>query len=391
MKIKLILCILPMIFLTGCYNYNELNTLAIATGLSIDYKDDEYEVAILIANSKQAQVSSKEGEAQTIVYEGKGKTISQALQKIGNISPKKIYIGHLSFIVVSKDLAERGVEDVLDYLLREPESIKRFYLILARNTKAKNILKIVSPLESFPAQSISTAITFSKESQAISSTIPYSTFVQRLITKGVEPTLPTIELIGDLKDGTSVESLQETSAKTYLQLSDVAIFKGDKLVHITDEEESKGINIINNASEEMLISSNCSGGKAEFELRDSNVKKKISLENGQPVITINARVDASLQESTCKIDLEDNKEILDLQEKANAEIERLIEKAITVSQKYESDIFGFGNLFYKHYPKEYNKVHETWNEEGFKNLKVKTNVKVRLEYKGSIESRIKED
>lgn len=171
MKIKIfLLCFICLLF-TGCYNYNELNTLAIATGMSINYKEDHYEVSLLIANSKQAQVSSKEGESHSIVYKGKGKTISEALREIDVISPKKIYIGHLSFIVISKSLAENGLLDSLDYLLRDPESIKRFYLIMAKNVEAEEILEIVSPLESFPAQSISTAISFSRESQAVTSTI----------------------------------------------------------------------------------------------------------------------------------------------------------------------------------------------------------------------------
>ena len=99
MKIKLFFISLCFFLLTGCYNYNELNTLAIATGMSINYKDDHYEVSLLIANSKQAQVSSKEGESQSIVYEGKGKTISEAMREIDVISPKSIYIGDRKSVV----------------------------------------------------------------------------------------------------------------------------------------------------------------------------------------------------------------------------------------------------------------------------------------------------
>ena len=224
MKIKFYFICLCFFLLTGCYNYNELNTLAIATGMSINYKDDHYEVSLLIANSKQAQVSSKEGESQSIVYEGKGSTISEALREIDVISPKSIYIGHLSFIVVSESLAKQGLIDSLDYLLRDPESIKRFYLIMARNAEAKDILEIVSPLESFPAQSISTAISFSRESQAVTSTIPYSSFIENLVKKGAEPILATIELKGNAKKGKSAESLQSSTPKAYLQLSTLALF-----------------------------------------------------------------------------------------------------------------------------------------------------------------------
>lgn len=390
MKIKIILLITFILCCSGCYNYNELNTLAIIAGMSIDYKDDEYVVNVLIANSKQAQVSSKEGESQSIVYEGKGKTLSTALKEIEVISPKSLYIGHLSFIVVSEDLAKEGLQDTMDFLIREPASTKRFYLILAKNVEAKNVLQIVSPLESFPSQSISIAISFSKESQAVTSDIPYSSFVEKLLETGAEPILPSIEIEGSIEEGKSEESLKETTPKSYLKLSTLALFKGDRFVHFTDEEESDGINIINGDSKEMLIECNCSGGKASIELRNIDTNYKIKLENNQPVVTIKVDAAGAIQESTCLLNLESTQIISDLEKKANEEVQRLMDKAINVSQKFETDIFGFGNLLYKYHPSYFKSIKKTWNEEGFKNLKIKKEVSISLETKGSIESRIKE-
>ena len=82
MKIKLLLPFLFLFILTGCWNYRELNDLAIATGIAIDESEDGYEVSVLIANAKKAQVSTKEGESQTSGYSEKGKTITEALRNI---------------------------------------------------------------------------------------------------------------------------------------------------------------------------------------------------------------------------------------------------------------------------------------------------------------------
>jgi spore germination protein KC len=390
MKAKLILILTLILCLTGCYNYNELNTLAIATGMAIDYEDGEYVVNLLIANSQKAQVSSKEGEAQSIVYEGKGKTLSEAIKEVDIISPKNVYIGHLSFIVISESLAKEGIVDSLDYLLRNPESIKRFYLVMAKGTEAKNIVSLISPLESFPAQSISTSISFSKESQAVSSAIPYSTFVDKYLKKGVEPILPTILLEGDAEEGKSEDTLKQTTPTAYVKLSNLAMFKKDKLIHITNEEESDGINIIENDVSEMLVVINCSGGKMAIELRDLKSTKKVSLKNNTPKITLNIHTKASIQENNCQLDLEDEKTILETEEKVKEEIERLMDKAITVAKTYQTDIFGFGNLTYKYHPSYFNSVKDTWNEQIFPQLTIEKKVNVDLESKGSIESSIKE-
>ena len=39
-KIKFIILLLPIFLLTGCWNYNELNNLALITGISIDKEND---------------------------------------------------------------------------------------------------------------------------------------------------------------------------------------------------------------------------------------------------------------------------------------------------------------------------------------------------------------
>ena len=98
---KKILIFFILFFFTGCYNYNELNTLAITTAMAIDKKDDLYEVSILIANSKNKESTITEGSSQTVVYSATGKTISEALKNIDLKSPRKTYVGHLSSLIIS--------------------------------------------------------------------------------------------------------------------------------------------------------------------------------------------------------------------------------------------------------------------------------------------------
>lgn len=387
MKIKFLIIVLFVLISTGCYNYNELNTLAIATGMSIDYKEDKYIVNLLIANSKKSQASAIDGEAKSIVYEGKGNSISDALKEIDVISPKKIYIGHLSFIVVSKDISKKGLKDSLDYLLREPESTKRFYLIVATKNNAKDILQIVSPLESFPSQSISIAISISKESQAVTSAIPYSSFIEKLLQKGIEPVLPSIEIEGDVKEGKNESILEETSPKTYLKLSNLVLFKKDKLVHIANEDESNGINIINNNIDETLIKLKCKNGIANIKLSNIKTNKKVSINKK---IYISTKANASIQENNCDINLEDEKTIKEIKFQAEKEINNLINNAVDLAKKYKTDIFGFGNLFYKYHPKYFDSVYKNWNDKEFSNLQVITKTDISLKEKGSLKTRIKE-
>ena len=103
---KIFLLILSLL-LCGCGNYSELNKLSIVTAVALDKNDDKYEVSFLIANSPKAQTSSKEGEAKTTVYSGTGKTIPEAAQSIDQISPKKLYFGHINVVVISEDIVKK--------------------------------------------------------------------------------------------------------------------------------------------------------------------------------------------------------------------------------------------------------------------------------------------
>ena len=73
--IILVLCLL----LTGCYNYKELNKIAIVSSISIDKKDNKYLVGAQVLNVKPKDDSNS---SNVIVYKEEGKTIEEALRNI---------------------------------------------------------------------------------------------------------------------------------------------------------------------------------------------------------------------------------------------------------------------------------------------------------------------
>ena len=175
------------------------------------------------------------------------------MKDIDLVSSKQLYIGHLSVIIVSDEVAKDGLINTLDFLLREPESIKRFYIALARNDKAKDILKILSPLESFPSQNIYSNIKFSSESHAISASVAYGIFIEELLAKGKETTLPSMVIKGNEKKGSKSSSLEESTPKAEVKLNTLGLFKKDKLITYATANESRGINLVKNNVDEMHL------------------------------------------------------------------------------------------------------------------------------------------
>ena len=383
---KLLVFIPILFFMTGCWNYRELNTLAITTTMAIDKDGDDYEISILIANGKNNQTSPKEGQSQTVVYSGKGKTISRALKRISLKISKDTYLGHLGVVVVSENVAKEGMYNILDFLIRNPESVKRFYLTIAKDYKAKDIIQILSPLESFPGQSIVSNIGSSKSLQAISSSITYSRFTENLLKKGKEPILPTITINGNEKKGSNNKILEQSDPDTKVKLDTIGIFKGDKLLGYTTEDESRGINIILNEVDEMITEYKCGKGNVVINLTNMKTKVKVKLKNNKPTVKLKINSKGAIQEINCNKNLEKNTTIKEIEKSAEKSLKKQIEKGIKLAQKkYKTDIFGFGNLFYKKYPQYYKKVNENWNEKTFPEIDIKIDTNINLMTKGSIE------
>ena len=375
--------------LTGCGGYEELNNLSIVTAVAFDKVDDEYELSFLIANSPKAQTSAKEGEAKTTVYTGTGKTIAEASKDIEQIVPKQIYLGHINVVVISEDIAEDGFLKIADWLLRNPQTRKKFYLLQAKDVSAKNILKIVSPLESFPSQSIATLIESNAETKSIATSITYSNFIGQILEKGYDPVLPSITIEGNVKKGSNEKNLETTEPESYLVLGPLAIYKGDKLEGFSTEKESWAINVLKNEAKE--VNYNVKYQNQDISIETSSLKSSIKIIDENNIeITISGIGD--IYNINNEIDIQNYKEINKIEKAWSKSLKNDLSKVVKkVQNKYKSDIFGFGNLIYKNNPKTWEKLEKEWNSKYFPNLNVKIKTDLKITATGSLEKTIKED
>ena len=389
MKNKIFILLLLCLFLCGCGNYRELNQIAIITGVGIDKKDDEYEVSLLIANAQKSETTSKEGESQPTVYSGKGKSLVEATKEVDRKTPKQLYFGHINVVLISEKVAEEGFLNVADWLLRNPESRKKFYLMMTKDSTAKEVLEIVSPLESFPSQNIATLMGSNEETQAITNSVTYSDFINNILVEGIEPILPSITVIGDDKDGDDKANLDTTNPNSYLKLETIALFKNDKFKGFASENDSKAINILKNTVKQSIFTINYDDSNVN--LSTKNISSKIKIKSAKE-FDIKVTGDATLSEINSDTNLNKEQTIKDIEKELNKTIKKQINKAIKKMQtKYKSDIFGFGNLIYKNHPDAWKKIKDKWNDVYFPKIKVNIQTDVELVSTGSLENTIREE
>ena len=377
---KIILMLTSIIILTGCWNYRELNDYAIATGMAIDYEDGEYEVSLLFANG-----SNKEDEdTQVTVRSEKGKTLYEAIKNISLSMPKEIYISHLSVIVFSEDMAKNGLRPALDFLLRDPQSHQNFYIIVAKDTKAKDTLTILTPLADYPSQNITANIKITEKLQGRITNASFNNFVSKILQKGSNPISNSIIIVGNEAEGTKKEEQENSVASAYTKLDTLGLFKNDKLVGWTTMDESIGINMLLGDVEILYLNLPCNNDNLVITSTSYKVKNNIEKEK----ITVNINASGMINEVGCSVNLEDPKNIQKYEQKVEEKMKEYINMAIDKAKSLKTDIFGYGNMIYKKYPNYFNSI-DNWDEV-FPNLKIDINVQFTLAHKGSLEQSIGE-
>lgn len=388
---KKILILVPLLFcLTGCYNYRELNDLAIVSGISINKNEEEYIVTAEVVNPKKEQDASSGREPDFVIYTGKGKSMQEAFRKIVKEAPKKLYGAQMDVFIIDEETAKTELKNILDFFSRDPEIRSEFNVLVGKST---NVLDITTPLDNISSKSILDSLESNNNYLGLSNLVTYHDLIDNYLNPNIELALPTVEVIDSETEkegaeneskGESIKNIETTSSEIATLIGNIAVFKDNKLVGYLSEEESQAYNMVmNNAKitlmktdyeNEQFIVNEILNSSSDIEI---NIKKK--------KVTISIKGKATISEANYSGNLDDPKEILKVQKDLNKTTENFIEKALkNTIKKYNSDIYGFRDMFYKQDPKAYKKIKDTWYEDVFPNLDIEVKANITLFEKGNL-------
>lgn len=372
--------IIVAVFVTGCWSRRELNDLAIAVGLGIDKVGSKYHVSVQVVEPSEVAGNKSSGVAPVTMYQATGNTLLEALRKMTTISPRKIYIAHLRVIVFGESLAREGIAEALDFMTREPEIRDDYFIVVAKDAKAMDTLKILTNLEKVPSVRLFSTLDTSEKQWAPTTAVKLDELISDLVSEGKHPVLTGLNVIGDASVGETKKNVETILSPAELQYSGLAVFKKDKLIGWLSNEEGKAYNYINNHVKSTAGSVTCpDGGKITLKVTRSNSKIIGSIRDERPIINIEVSTEVNVAEVQCHLDLRNEKNIVEIENRANRKLEGLIDDTISrVKQDYKVDIFGFGEAIHRSNPKEWKKLKKNWDQT-FENIPV--NIKVTYEIK----------
>ncbi|MGQ3480069.1 MULTISPECIES: Ger(x)C family spore germination protein [unclassified Paenibacillus] len=383
----LFLILTLVILLTGCWNRKELNEIAIAVGLGIDKKGDQFRVSVQVVDPEEASTQKGSGgQASATLFTSEADTVFEAVRRLTTLSPRKIHFSHLRICVIGESMAMEGIAKPLDFLSRDHEFRSDFYLVVTKHASAEDTLKIMTPLETIPADKLFSSLESSEKNWAPSTTVTLDQLMADLISEGKQPILTGLQIVGEQGAGETKKNVERISPPTRLQYSGLAVFKKDRLIGWLNEIESKGYNYILGKVQSTVGFVTCpKGGKVAMEIIRTHASMKGNVYRGEPRININLQIEANVGEVECSdLDLTKASTIYDLQKKCEEKIAGIMESAIRKAQKsYKVDIFGFGEAIHRGNPKVWKSLKQNWDHEHFAKLPVNIKVDYRIRRLGT--------
>lgn len=382
--IKLLLIFIAIMLLTGCWNYRELEDLAIVGAVGIDRNDKAYHVSIEVINPQTVASNSNSGagmsETPTIVYESSGMTIREALNNIVLEAPYSLYLGHLNLLVISEPVAKHGIYDIIDFFMRDIEVRKIFPVVVVKNAKASDVLKILKPLETVTAVNIKSSLEAAASINSFMSNRVFDEILTCLYVEGRHPTISAIEVINFSEEGQTSENLDNTDSLVKVKITGSAILKQDKLVGYLDGKEGLAFTIIRNNVQSMTLSFPCDekDNYATVVIDKITNDLKIDMSKNKPIAKINIKGTGALVEYNCKSDLNSQKDINQIKSMVVKELTTILETTVEKTQnELKSDVFGFGERIYKDHNSYWKKNKDNWDEKFSKmEYKIKTDIKI---------------
>jgi len=301
--------------LTGCFDYQELNGMDFVLGIGIDYGNLEYEVSLEIVKAVSSEGSN---EIDKEMVTGKGENLDEAFLNAKEKCDKEVFLEHVHLLVLSKELAMKGIKEELDYLIRDIDISTNYMTIVHDNPK--DLLSVVLDDEA----------------------------VSDMVVSTIKENIGSIENFTVDKIATLIINKQEDIVLPYIQMEDKNVIFENLMAF----KEDIGIKTISKKMGIFLITNNTDVTFRNEKMTFSIYEKKISCDIKKDKVVINIEVLGNVKEITEEVDLKNGNNYKIYNEEIANTIYKEIKEYMDSTLKDKIDILGLGNKYYKKYGKE---------------------------------------
>jgi spore germination protein KC len=364
--IAIIILIFNTAFFTGCWNYREVNTLAVVMAATVDRDEvsNEYILTVEVVSVTGGENSTKLGKK---IYESRGQTVFESGRNLVIEIGRRAYWSHSKAIIINSSIAEEDISDVLDWFYRDQELRRDVNVFIYKGDRAADVLKSDTGLDDTLGYNLHQTVRNRKSVNKYPDT-DLGEVVGNLSEPGKGIIMPLVLL-----------RFEQEKVRSHVEGS--AILKGTKVIGYLGAEDTRiTLAILGELKKGVIPIKDLmnTGENATMELYGAKNKVEIDYEEERLTIKFNAKLELGIAEITGDVDFRDE----EIRGKMTSDIGRVTSEKVKqtiskVQSEYRCDIFKFGTKMQIQYPKEWKKIKKDWNEK-FSSASIESNIDVHI-------------
>ncbi|MEW6663331.1 MAG: Ger(x)C family spore germination protein [Bacillota bacterium] len=374
MILKYCLILMQALFflnMTGCWDALDISRRAIVSAICLDEVDEPGQIlvgvqVIIPQNLISGQGQQSQGGAPFAHYLAHGATWIEAMRNIETQLTRSLFLEKTRVLIISQNLAAKGIADVVDFLSRSPQGRHRIRVVIAKEAPARRFLEIIHPLEKDTGSALDLLVT-NQEIHSLTKPVSFQELMGCLSERNASPVIPMVGLSTDEK---------------YFQAEGTGVFRYDRLVGWLNRKQTQTYLLLRNQARNVVLTVDAPKGPPKpvsLKLERSATSYQPVIQEGRLLMQIKIEAVFELTEQRTVIDLTKPEDLKALSERLAAQIKGDVHSLITTAQtEYQSDIFHFGSYFHRKYPGQWRQMKENWQEEFFPLVEAQAEAKVNI-------------
>ncbi|WP_027633797.1 Ger(x)C family spore germination protein [Clostridium hydrogeniformans] len=358
-KIKILIPLILMFFLSSCYDRDPIEKLTLISGAGYDINETEYTNSIEYLIFKGNKVVNRE------VIKSTGETLYESKNRFLLKTSKENLIGNIRTYIIGEQRAREGIKDLIDVYIRDYDRRLTPILIVCEGS-ADNILRLMPKNSITMGEVIEGLLETSANSYFFNHKAELKDIIYMYFQEGRRMIIPYIRQVEDR-----------------VEVAGLGVFEEDKLVKVVPLKEAFYTNLLRNDKAVSYINQLPVTKNQYISLYGRSKRRvKVTKENDKIKYNIEVKIkgDIKVDSEHEKIDI-DKASIKEIEEQFSRDLEANLNNIIYKYQKEDNmDIFDIEKFSHgKFKEKELKELNSS-----FKDAIVNVNVRVKVNSTGRL-------
>lgn len=344
-------CLGAGLVLGGCWDYVDLDRRGIVLGLELAAGEGggiqvlaEMAAPMTPAGGGESGGQGGSGQEQRILLSETGRGLADTIRKLRTQTDRRIFWGFISVIVVEEGLARRGLEEMLESMVRDAR-VRTAVLMFAAPEGNGKILEQGTAYNPLTSLYLRLASGNFLDAAQMRPATTLAMFMRDTIGEGAA-LLPAVRM-----------------APTGFNTEGAAVFKGYNMVGWLNAEETEGANWFRGEAYRPVWTLECPDDSGDFSFQVMSYKLRVRHVMGpsgpRPTVTVRGRGAVRHLSFFCQPSIREASHLYE--NLLGEQVQRLMDQAHGAARRFDTDFIKLGGALLRH--------HHHWYEEyGTENL-----------------------